>query len=117
MKSPTYAMVTCMEVNGGKALTAFPPFTSLLLFGADGFAGYQQAFQWHEDCFQLPGALRRILYGLYAIIKLHPAKEEEIYLPLLEARLYLEEADHLVEATESTAAEAKDSLQMTDRHR
>src|SRR5206468_8890533 len=32
-------------------------------------------------------ALRRVLYGLYAITKLHLAKEEEIYLPLLEARL------------------------------
>src|SRR5215467_11127811 len=28
-------------------------------------------------------ALRRILYGLYAIIGLHLAKEEEIYLPIL----------------------------------
>jgi iron-sulfur cluster repair protein YtfE (RIC family) len=32
-------------------------------------------------------ALRRVLYGLYAIIKLHLAKEEEIYLPIVEARL------------------------------
>lgn len=31
--------------------------------------------------------LRRVLYGLYALVKVHFAKEEEIYLPLLEARL------------------------------
>lgn len=61
-------------------------------------------------------ALRRVLYGLYAIIKLHLAKEEEIYLPILEARLHPEEADHLIEAMERTAAEAKTSLKMLDSH-
>jgi iron-sulfur cluster repair protein YtfE (RIC family) len=61
-------------------------------------------------------ALRRVLYGLYAIIKLHLAKEEEIYLPILEARLQPEEAHHLVEAMERTAAEAKSSLKMIDPH-
>jgi iron-sulfur cluster repair protein YtfE (RIC family) len=59
-------------------------------------------------------ALRRILYGLYAIIKLHLAKEEEIYLPILEARLPAEEVDRLVEAVERTIAEAKSSLGMSD---
>jgi len=29
--------------------------------------------------------LRRILYGLYAVLKIHLAKEEEIYLPMLDA--------------------------------
>jgi iron-sulfur cluster repair protein YtfE (RIC family) len=61
-------------------------------------------------------ALRQVLYGLYAIIKLHLAKEEEIYLPLLEARLQPEEAEHLVEAMERTVAEAKSSLRMIDPH-
>jgi iron-sulfur cluster repair protein YtfE (RIC family) len=60
--------------------------------------------------------LRRVLYGLYAIIKLHLAKEEEIYVPLLEARLQPEEAHHLVEAMGRTAAEAKSSLKMIDSH-
>ncbi|MGZ9262923.1 MAG: hypothetical protein ACXW6V_25945, partial [Candidatus Binatia bacterium] len=27
--------------------------------------------------------LRRVLYGLYSVVKLHFAKEEEIYLPIL----------------------------------
>lgn len=39
--------------------------------------------------------LRRILYGLYALVKAHFAKEEQVYLPLLEARLTPEEADTL----------------------
>ena len=55
-------------------------------------------------------ALRRVLYGLYAIIKLHLAKEEEIYLPILEAHLHAEEVDRMVEAMERTVNEAKSSL-------
>lgn len=61
-------------------------------------------------------ALRRVLYGLYAIIKLHLAKEEEIYLPILEARLPAEEVNNLVEAMEGTIVEAKSSLRMIDPH-
>jgi iron-sulfur cluster repair protein YtfE (RIC family) len=59
-------------------------------------------------------SLRRILYGLYAIIKLHLAKEEEIYLPILETRLPASEVDGLVEAMEATVAEAKSRLRMID---
>ena len=55
-------------------------------------------------------ALRRVLYGLYAIIRLHLAKEEEIYLPILEARLHAEEVNRLVDAMERTVNEAKSSL-------
>jgi iron-sulfur cluster repair protein YtfE (RIC family) len=55
-------------------------------------------------------ALRRVLYGLYAIIKLHLAKEEEIYLPILEARLPALEVNGLVEAMEGTVIEAKSSM-------
>ena len=61
-------------------------------------------------------ALRRVLYGLYAIIKLHLAKEEEIYVSILVARLQPEEVDHLVQAMQSTAAEAKANLKMLDPH-
>ncbi len=61
-------------------------------------------------------ALRRVLYGLYAIIKLHLAKEEEIYLPILEARLPASEVDGLVATMEATAASAKSSLRMIDPH-
>ena len=61
-------------------------------------------------------ALRRVLYGLYAIIKLHLAKEEEIYLPVLEARLTASEVERLVEVMESTVIEAKSSLKAIDPH-
>ena len=54
--------------------------------------------------------LCRILYGLYAIIKLHLAKEEEIYLPILELRLPDSEVNDLVEAMEGTVSKAKSSL-------
>jgi hemerythrin-like domain-containing protein len=45
-------------------------------------------------------ALRRVLYGLYALVKLHFAKEEEVYLPLLDARLSAEAARDMFEAME-----------------
>lgn len=61
-------------------------------------------------------ALRRVLYGLYAIIKVHLAKEEEIYLPILEARLLPEEAHRMFEAMERTVNEAKSSLKAIDTH-
>jgi iron-sulfur cluster repair protein YtfE (RIC family) len=54
--------------------------------------------------------LRRILYGLYALIKMHFAKEEEIYLPLLEARLTGDEARELFGAMEHAAHEIKAQL-------
>jgi iron-sulfur cluster repair protein YtfE (RIC family) len=61
-------------------------------------------------------ALRRVLYGLYAIIKVHLAKEEEIYLPILDARLLPEEAHQMFEAMERTINEAKSSLKAIDIH-
>ncbi len=51
--------------------------------------------------------LRQVLYGLYALVKLHFAKEEEIYLPLLDARLTPTEASQMFEAMEVAAGEAK----------
>lgn len=52
-------------------------------------------------------ALRRVLYGLYALVKVHFAKEEEIYLPLLDARLSAKEAQKMFRALEAAAHEAK----------
>jgi hypothetical protein len=52
-------------------------------------------------------ALRRILYGLYALVTTHLAKEEEIYLPLLEARLSLDQAAELLAGMERSASRAK----------
>lgn len=54
-------------------------------------------------------ALRRVLYGLYALVHVHFAKEEEVYLPLLDAKLSPDEAREMFEAMESAAAEAKAS--------
>lgn len=42
--------------------------------------------------------VQRILYGLYAIIRLHFAKEEELYLPLLDAGLGVAEAAEMFRA-------------------
>jgi iron-sulfur cluster repair protein YtfE (RIC family) len=54
-------------------------------------------------------ALRRVLYDLYALVKGHFAKEEEIYLPLLDTRLTAREALQMFEAMEMAAQEAKRS--------
>lgn len=42
--------------------------------------------------------LRRLLYGLYAIVRLHFAKEEEVYLPILDAELTPEAAAQMIAA-------------------
>jgi len=55
-------------------------------------------------------ALRRVLYGLYAVVKVHFAKEEEIYLPILDARLTPEKAHQMFEAMEMAANEAKSKV-------
>lgn len=55
-------------------------------------------------------ALRRVLYGLYAVVKVHFAKEEEVYLPILDARLTAEEAAQMFEAMERAAQEARSSV-------
>lgn len=48
-------------------------------------------------------ALRRVLYGLSAVVTVHFAKEEEIYLPLLDASLTANEAAQLFGAMERAA--------------
>ncbi len=55
-------------------------------------------------------AFRRVLYGLYTLVKVHFAKEEEVYLPLLDARLKPEEARAMFAAMEEAAHEAKAHL-------
>jgi len=51
--------------------------------------------------------LKLVLYGLYTLVKVHFAKEEEVYLPLLDANLTAEEAREMFEAMEAAAGEAK----------
>ena len=48
-------------------------------------------------------ALRRVLYGLYALVGVHFAKEEEIYLPLLDAQLTADEAQRMFAAMDVAA--------------
>jgi len=55
-------------------------------------------------------AMRRVLYGLYALVKVHFAKEEEIYLPLLDEKLTAKEAHEMFEKMEAAAHEAKAAL-------
>src|SRR5512133_2853009 len=48
--------------------------------------------------------LQRTLYGLYAIIQLHFAKEEEVYLPLIDIGLTQAEADEMFPAMHEYAS-------------
>lgn len=54
--------------------------------------------------------LRRILYGLHAIVSTHFAKEEEIYLPLLDERLAIDESARLIASMERAAERIKASM-------
>jgi iron-sulfur cluster repair protein YtfE (RIC family) len=55
-------------------------------------------------------ALRRVLYGLYALVRVHFDKEEEIYLPLLDSHLSPQAAAALFQAMGAAAAEARSAL-------
>src|SRR5512138_780956 len=52
-------------------------------------------------------SLRRVLFGVYALVKVHFAKEEEVYLPILDQRLTPESAQEMFEQMEAAAHEAK----------
>ena len=47
--------------------------------------------------------LRRVLYGLHHLVKVHFAKEEEVYLPILEDRLSPDEAEAMFTAMHGSA--------------
>ena len=49
---------------------------------------------------------RRVLYGLYALVKLHFTKEEELYVPVLEEALDEAQAHEMFERMEAAAADA-----------
>lgn len=55
----------------------------------------------------LAKALRRVLYGLSALVKLHFTKEEELYLTLLDKRLQPDEARAMFARMEEAAHAAK----------
>lgn len=50
--------------------------------------------------------LRRVLYGLYTLLRVHFAKEEEVYLPILDEHLSQNDANALFEQMERAAREA-----------
>jgi iron-sulfur cluster repair protein YtfE (RIC family) len=54
-------------------------------------------------------ALQRNLYALYALVKVHFSKEEEVYLPILEEHLTEGEARSMFEAMENAAGQAKEA--------
>jgi len=56
-------------------------------------------------------SLQRVLYGVYALVKVHFAKEEEIYLPILDQHLTPESAQEMFEAMEDSAHKAKHDLE------
>ncbi len=55
-------------------------------------------------------SLQRVLYGLYGLLKVHFAKEEEVYLPVLDQRLTAESAREMFENMEAAAQRAKQAL-------
>ncbi|MEZ4503596.1 MAG: hemerythrin domain-containing protein [Dehalococcoidia bacterium] len=52
-------------------------------------------------------SLRRLAFGLYALITVHFAKEEEVYLPLLDTHLTSEAASDLYAEMERAAAKIR----------
>ena len=56
---------------------------------------------------ELGQELRRLLYGLYAVVVLHFAKEEEVYLPVLDETLSAEAAADLFAAMGHAAEAAR----------
>lgn len=56
--------------------------------------------------------LRRVLYGVYALVRVHFAKEEEVYLPILDQRLTPQSAQEMFEAMEQAAKNAKHALSL-----
>ena len=55
--------------------------------------------------------LRRILYGLYTLIKQHFSHEEDLLLPRIEAAVTQEAADRLMQSMEVAAAGYRANLQ------
>jgi iron-sulfur cluster repair protein YtfE (RIC family) len=51
--------------------------------------------------------LRRVLYGLYALVRTHFAKEDEVYLPMVDARLTPAEAALLMADMDAATQEAR----------
>jgi iron-sulfur cluster repair protein YtfE (RIC family) len=51
-----------------------------------------------------------VLFGVYGLVKIHFAKEEEVYLPILDQRLTPEAAQAMFARMEAAAHEAKQTV-------
>ena len=58
--------------------------------------------------------VHRVLYGLHTLIRVHFDKEEEVYLPLLDARLDVGDAHALFSEMEQAAATANHTPRVGD---
>ncbi len=54
--------------------------------------------------------LKLLLFGLYKLVKVHFKKEEEVFLPLLDANLSSEQAQEMFIAMEKAAYAAKEQI-------
>ena len=70
----------------------------------DALATLRARLQAGESGDELDNELRRVLYGLHALVRLHFAKEEEVYVPLLEQRLSEAEARSMFQAMREVAS-------------
>jgi len=70
-------------------------------------AAIQRAWRDHAPSASEVNEVRRLAYGLHALVVLHFAKEEEIYLPLIDEGLTEAEARQLFESMEQAAGEAR----------
>lgn len=73
-------------------------------------AGYRDQISASEIGMKMANELKRLLYGLYTLVKVHFAKEEEVYLPLLDANLTPDEGNKMFEEMEKAAGVAKAHL-------
>ncbi|MEY4365961.1 MAG: hypothetical protein RLZZ305_1305 [Actinomycetota bacterium] len=58
----------------------------------------------HELSEETMRALRRVLYGLHAVVRLHFAKEDDILVPYIESRLSPSEQENVLARLRSLAA-------------
>jgi iron-sulfur cluster repair protein YtfE (RIC family) len=73
--------------------------------------GYMQShISGHAITAEQAAGLRRVIYGLYTLVKTHFDKEEEVYMPLLEDNLKPDEASKMMDALEAAARMAKSEV-------
>lgn len=73
----------------------------------DDLETVRDALAWGPSSPSTDRELRRVLYGLLALVHGHFAKEEELYLEILDARLDDAAATELFERLETAARQAK----------